>query len=66
MVVVAHCAGISPILDKFQHVDGFFIRESMAGCPPPPLLQNRACDFHRTRLLSDVILGMDIVRTHQK
>jgi len=40
------------------------VRESMVGCPLPPLLQNRACDFHRTRLLSDVILVMDTVRAH--
>jgi len=33
----------------------------MAGCPSPPLLQNRACDFHRTRLLRGVILVMDTV-----
>ncbi|MEG3874884.1 hypothetical protein, partial [Microcoleus sp. Z1_B5] len=25
------------------------VRESMAECPLPSLLQNRACDFHRTR-----------------
>ncbi len=28
----------------------------------PPLLQNPACDFHRTRLLSDAPLGMGIRR----
>jgi len=37
------------------------VRESMVGCPLPPLLQNRACDFHRTRLLSNIILVMDTV-----
>jgi len=33
----------------------------MVGCPLPPLLQNRACDFHRTRLLSKVIFVIDTV-----
>ena len=37
------------------------VRESMAECPPPSLLQNRACDFRRTRLLNDVTLVMDTV-----
>ena len=46
----------------FNHSDA--VRESMAECPLPSLLQNRACDFHRTRLLSDVILVMDTVRSH--
>jgi len=31
----------------------------------PPLLQNPACDFHRTRLLSDVPLVMGISRARQ-
>ncbi|MFB8796940.1 MAG: hypothetical protein U7126_22565 [Microcoleus sp.] len=44
----------------------YLVRESMAECPPPSLLQNRACDFHRTRLLSDVILVMDTVRSHHE
>ncbi len=42
------------------------VRESMAECPLSSLLQNRACDFHRTRLLNDVILVMDTVRSHHE
>ena len=36
--------------------------QSMDRSLPPPLLQNPACDFHRTRLLSDAPLVMGIRR----
>jgi len=34
------------------------VLESSRELLPYPLLQNRACDFHRTRLLNDLALVM--------
>ena len=51
----------SPKQRWMNHYCYNYVRESMVGCPLPPLLQNRACDFHRTRLLSNIILVMDTV-----
>jgi len=48
-------------LPLWGNINSDAVRESMVGCPLPPLLQNRACDFHRTRLLSNIILVMDTV-----
>ena len=39
--------------------------QSMDRSLHPPLLQNPACDFHRTRLLSDVPLILGISRARQ-
>ncbi|WP_445315997.1 hypothetical protein, partial [Microcoleus vaginatus] len=52
---------VNPPLQDLTSYKSESVRESMAECPLPSLLQNRACDFHRTRLLSGVILVMDTV-----
>ncbi len=54
-----NCASLDAL--RLARNDKYLVRESMVGCPLPSLLQNRACDFHRTRLLSNVILVIDTI-----